>query len=92
MSLRIVLRWFAIGAPYSWFGCATRFKDSKYVFNPARLQPLSQLEATATRSPFEQCDPSHTSREQAQSLSPFMARRPKSHSLDAKATPMSVGG
>lgn len=28
MALRFVLRWFAVGAPYPWFGFATRFKDS----------------------------------------------------------------
>ncbi len=28
MRLRVVLRWFALGAPYPWFGFATRFKDS----------------------------------------------------------------
>jgi hypothetical protein len=29
MSLRIVLRWAAAGAPFSWFGFATRFKASR---------------------------------------------------------------
>jgi len=28
MGPRLVLRWYALGAPYAWFGFATRFEDS----------------------------------------------------------------
>jgi len=38
MSLRIVLRWAAAGAPFSWFGFATRFKASREFVGPDFFQ------------------------------------------------------
>jgi hypothetical protein len=34
MPLRVVLRWIGLGAPFAWFGFATRFKASRDVVGP----------------------------------------------------------
>jgi hypothetical protein len=44
MALRVVLRWVAAGAPFSWFGFATRFKASKDFVGPNFFQDFAATE------------------------------------------------
>jgi hypothetical protein len=51
MALRVVLRWVAAGAPFSWFGFATRFKASKGFVGPNFFQDFTaRVHGTITGS------------------------------------------
>jgi hypothetical protein len=48
--VRIVLRWFAFGAPYSWFSFATRFKDNDEFVGAGFFREFAKkVHATITR-------------------------------------------